>query len=63
MGSEHAIGSRWYVVDGKVYEKRDWGWKFLGISKSGHPIHIMELDSHDWDSPYDIINDCSQGEA
>ncbi len=47
--------SRWVAPDCKVWEKRPYGWKYLGISKSLSEIHIMELQSHDCDHPEDII--------
>lgn len=47
--------SRWVSLDKRVWEKRDWGWKFLGFAKSVSFLDIMELNYTDCDHPYDVF--------
>jgi hypothetical protein len=47
--------SRWVSPDCRVWEKREWGWKFLGIAKSQHAIDVLSLISTDCDHPEDIF--------
>lgn len=50
--------SRWVNgMDCRVWEKRDWGWKFIGVAKSHHPIHGMEIISTDADHPDDVFHE------
>lgn len=49
--------SRWACYDGRVWEKRDWGWKFLGYADSLSFCDVTFLPSTDADHPYDIFNE------
>jgi len=49
--------SRWVAPDLRVWEKRDWGWKFLGYAESLYPAHVMSVLSHDWDHPSDVFHE------
>ena len=60
MDKEYPNFSRWISTDCKVWEKRNWGWKFIGITKSFCAIDAMELSSHDCDHPDDIFQECAQ---
>jgi hypothetical protein len=51
---EHPIGTRWINDNCEIYEKRDWDWKFLGVSKSQYLIHVMEVLTTDCDHEKDI---------
>lgn len=57
MKKEISPFSRWVSLDCKVWEKREWGWKFIGISKSIHILHVMQLISTDWDHPDDVYKE------
>ena len=48
---------RWVGVDCRVWEKKSWGWKFLGFSKSQHLSHVLEIPSNDCDHPHDIFSE------
>lgn len=52
---DYAIGDRWVSNDHRVWEHRKWGWKFLGVAKSYHMLHVMELPCNDCDHPLDVI--------
>lgn len=50
--------SRWISLpDLHVWQSREWGWKFIGVAKSGNWRDIFSLVSTDCDHPYDIFND------
>ena len=52
---EYKDYNRWIGPDCKVWEKRYWGWKFIGVAKSQHALHIMDIPSSDCDHPYHIF--------
>lgn len=54
---DNPIYTRWINPDNMVWEKREWGWKYLGISESKSPIHILDMLSNDCDHPMDIVAD------
>lgn len=54
---EYSPGSRWIADDLRVWEKREWGWKFLGYAESFYPGHVISVPSHDWDHPSDIFHE------
>jgi len=49
--------ARWVTTDCEVFEKRSWGWKFIGIAKSATPCDVMNVLYNDCDHPKDIINE------
>lgn len=54
---QYPLKSRWVCPDSRVWEKREWGWKFIGIAKSQHLIHVMEVLSTDCDHPSDVFHE------
>lgn len=54
---KYHLMTRWISPDCKVWEKHEWGWKFLGIAKSTSIFDMFELKSHDCDSDQDIFKD------
>lgn len=48
--------SRWVGPDCRVWERREWGWKFIGVAESLYPIHVMDVISTDADHPDDIFD-------
>ena len=52
---EYEESDRWVSGSGKVWEKRSWGWKFLGIVNSYNFHHVMGLCSTECDHPEDIF--------
>jgi len=54
---QYADFDRWVcTVDNRVWERRSWGWKFIGVAKSQNPLHLMEVISTDADHPSDILD-------
>lgn len=51
---EIKVGTRW-LSSNKVFEKREWGWKFLGMVHS--MVEAFEKPSNDVDHPEDIFNE------
>ena len=54
---QYVIGTRWVALDCRVWEKRNWGWKFLGFAKSKFPAHILEVPSTECDHPDDVFHE------
>lgn len=52
----YTVGSRWTDSECRVWEKREWGWQFIGVAKSLHINHIMELISIDCDHPQNLFH-------
>jgi len=53
--TEYLLGSRWYDISTKkIWEKREWGWKFLGYAES--TTDVLKLQSVNWDHYDDIID-------
>lgn len=50
------VGDRFVAADRRVWERREWGWKFLGFSKSRCPADIINIPSTDCDHFEDIID-------
>lgn len=53
--NEYPIGSRWVSSDCRVWERREWGWKYIGIAKSPHLLDVMEVLATDCDHPSDVF--------
>lgn len=51
LDNDHAIGTRWLDTStGNCYERRDFGWKFIGISNNHLPFPEVEITGmHDND--------------
>lgn len=49
--------SRWIDNDNRVWEKRCFGWKFIGISESKNICDVFSIQSHDCDHPNDIYKE------
>lgn len=54
LHSEYPDFTRWIDKYLCVWEKREWGWKFIGSAKSNSANHILELVSHDCEHLSDI---------
>lgn len=55
MRDEYALGDRWVCSDGRVWEKKDWGWKFIGIARSTSILDVFDLKSTNADHPWDVF--------
>ncbi len=51
---QYNVNDRWVAVNLMVWEKRIWGWKFIGVAESQNPQHILKLVPTDCDHPEDI---------